>query len=261
VGLLRFDFRLTPLDRYEPWNAARAVSWFELTDGEQVVRLDEQEIFTLEEFSSESGGKRCWLDYQVVRMWEDLLVLFPYAKRPVPEEIARRLEPGAGWERWRKRAWERMEGLDERTAEELEQAFSWASRRTLDVGHLVAAPRLTFACIDDVMLATCEPRADASSMDWRWVCEPARVELPLQEFIHEVERFANALLTDMEERLAAISHGALACRAVVDFVELHAQHIQRQEQLARMLGAAADEEEDWDRIARALDTLDRVTAA
>lgn len=260
VGLLRFDFRLTPLDAYQPWDVTRAVSWFELTDGEHVVRLDEQEIFSSEDLSSESARERHWLDYPLVRTWEDLLDLLPYAKRPVPAGIARRIEPEAGWKRWceRARAW--MERADETTFEELEQAFDWASRRTLDVGHLVAAPRLTFANVDGVVHATCEPLADTSSVGWRWICEPASVELPVAEFIREVERFANTLLADMEERLAAIADGALSGRAVVDSVALQAQHTAREEQLARLLAAVADEDEDWDRIARALEMLDRATA-
>lgn len=256
VGSVRFEFRLTPLDRYVPWDPARAVSWFELTDGEQVVWLDDQALFSSELLAPERAGERRWLDYSVVRMWEDVLELFPYLREPVPAEIARRLEPGAGWERWRERAWAWLERADDEAADELEQALGWASRRTLDVGHLVAAPRLSFVRVGDVIRTTCEPRGDTTSMGLRWVCTPACVEQRSAEVTDELERFARALLGRMEARIAAIARGALAGRAVVDLVALRDQHAQRERQLARALAASPDEIEDWDRIARALETLD-----
>ncbi|UJR83186.1 DUF5984 family protein [Sandaracinus amylolyticus] len=254
---LRFEYRLTPLEQYEPWNAERAVSWFELTDGEQVVRLGEQEIFSSQISVAEEHGQRRWLDYSVVRMWEDLLELFPYAKEPVPREIARRLDPGAGWDSWRDQAWKVIDAADGSMAAELEEAFNWGRRRTLDVGHLVAAPRLTFARVDDIVIVTCEPRGDTSAMGWHWLCEPARVELPLQSLVDEVERFSRTLLAEMAQRVAASGAGALAGRAIVDLTSLNAQHVRREEQLAAALRAVASEDEGWDRISHALHALDR----
>lgn len=74
---LEILFRLTPLETYEQWNRERSVSWFELTRGEYAVRVGEQHVFEVEDECD-----RGWVQYPVVRLWEDVLDVLPDVLSP-----------------------------------------------------------------------------------------------------------------------------------------------------------------------------------
>lgn len=254
---LRFDFEMTPLDRFEPWSQDQPVHWYALSDGEYVVRVGNQRIF-----ESESSGVRRALDYQVAKLLQDVLEVLPHTLEPVPPRIACRLDPDmGGWFAWSRRAapWYRTLP-DDGTLEAMEEAFYWVQQRTLDAMYLVGAPRLTFVCVGDATIATCEPAERLASADWQWLCEPARVELPRTEFVAEVRRFGHAFIAAMAERIDACERGALRGRAVIDVPALRDQHAAAEAEFAAVL-AAPPTPQDWGRVEQALIAFDEAMAA
>lgn len=139
---------------------------------------------------------------------------------------------------------------------ELELARDWCVRRTLQVAHLGAAPRLTFVSVAGVTIVTCEPWPEPTAGTIRWLCEPARVELPTTLFVAEVARFGRALVDAMAKRIEAVAAGAIDGRAVVDVGALREQHAQRETMLAAALARGPGEVEDWDRIRRAIQMIE-----
>jgi hypothetical protein len=95
--MIRFAFELRPLAAIRPWTDARGedphLSWFGLTDGwcwietgqEQLFRYDDATLSTWRAEGFEAG--RPYVDYQVVRLWEDALAVLPHVLEPVPDVL------------------------------------------------------------------------------------------------------------------------------------------------------------------------------
>jgi hypothetical protein len=95
LPVIRFRFALTPLDRVRSWGGEdRVLHWFGLTDGWYWIELGDQELLrytpeTLRLFRRDDlGPQHPYVDYYVVRLWEDLIGLTPTVMQPVPDDLA-----------------------------------------------------------------------------------------------------------------------------------------------------------------------------
>ena len=86
-----FQFELRPLDQVEPWggSADPNLHWLGLTDGEYWIQAGNHRLFEYSDAAlARSRGSRC-CEYQVVRLYEDVIDLAPNALEPVPQELQR----------------------------------------------------------------------------------------------------------------------------------------------------------------------------
>src|SRR5579859_7957306 len=98
-----FNFRLRHVDEIAPWGEEGdySLSWFGLTDGCYWMDCGGQELFrhsdAIIEAWKRSGHPLSdppYMDYQIVRLWEDLLEILPAILSPVPQQILERIKPG-----------------------------------------------------------------------------------------------------------------------------------------------------------------------
>jgi hypothetical protein len=96
LPVIRFRFELRPVDKITPWGGQdRMLHWFGLTDGWYWIELDGHELLrysdtTLRRWRGEGyDAARPYVDYQVVRLWEDVIQLAPAVLEPVPADLAR----------------------------------------------------------------------------------------------------------------------------------------------------------------------------
>jgi hypothetical protein len=88
--VIRFGFDLRPLGDIVPWGKADDLSlhWFGLTDGWFWIELDGHVLLR---YSDRCAARfqldRPYVDYQVVRLWEDLITLIPAVLEPVPADL------------------------------------------------------------------------------------------------------------------------------------------------------------------------------
>jgi len=70
---IRFLFELRPIEAVEPWGAIgdRSLHWFGLTDGWQCLDTTAGRLLEYAAPARLSGAT--WMEYQVVRLFEDLL--------------------------------------------------------------------------------------------------------------------------------------------------------------------------------------------
>ena len=95
--MIRFNFDLRPVGEIVPWTKGDGsdprLGWFALSDGHYWITVDEVELFRYSEESValwRSEGYEVaspYANYQVVRLWEDVLDWLPEFHEPVPEDL------------------------------------------------------------------------------------------------------------------------------------------------------------------------------
>ena len=246
---LRFCFKLRPVADIACWGApgSRSLSWFGLTDGWQCLETPTGRLLEYAR-PSEPGGSR-WVEYQVVRLFEDLLDIWPWVSDPVPEDVASRF---FGW--YSAAEASRIASTADPDTQELWwEACAWWHNRQLQFHHLTLAPELhLWRTGSEINLLW-----DATGMDAagpRWAVRHARVTAPFEEAQQTVEGFCQELLSAMAERVAAIeSDGWRRSDCSLDIPRLVAEQREREAWPAANLTRTF--ETDWDVARRIQDQL------
>lgn len=127
-----FHFRLREIDDVEPWvhGSTRRLPWFGLTDGYSWLRLGELDIGALR---PEIAPDPAWpyADYQVARVWEDVLKAASRGLTPVPSDVSARVAPDpVAFAEWLERRYQEIEGAGGEDRWDLLEGFEvWRVRR------------------------------------------------------------------------------------------------------------------------------------
>jgi hypothetical protein len=196
--------------------------WFWMTVGDG-------ELFRTRERPRERPSGFAYVDYQVVRLWEDVLELLPRAIAPVPSDIAKRLESIEDWLTWFAGFSDRLaEPATEVDADPYELAAKWATDRWLDTAYLVRGPRIFFWRTDDTMHVAWENRHriddDAEPI---WSNAKGHVSMTIEDFVHEVRDFDDRLMAAMAERIASVQTSWPHPGVIIDLVQLDHEQEQR----------------------------------
>jgi hypothetical protein len=257
--LLKFHFDLTPLDQMHPWeekDGRKYLHWFGLTYGHYWIELGSITLFCYTKAIQEKWGLTDdppYPDYQVARLWEDLLQILPFALSPVPEDIASLAADAPAWDAYRTYA------LDSDEWERLGTAVWWWDHRRIDSFHLVAAPLIWLWRVGDIM-------------HLRWDSGQNRVEgvqvftadgtgehqMPVTTFLDAVLDFDARLIDRMAKRIAAIRTGWSREHIHIDLPALERQQEDRASWYAQVLEAAPRLPVDWDEVRAALAEVQRL---
>ncbi|MEV6394662.1 DUF5984 family protein [Streptomyces sp. NPDC051907] len=242
---LRFRFGLTPLDKVRPWGGEQPVlHWFGLTagwycidlDGHEVLRYSERSVRELRD-SSDGSRPHPYVDYFVVRLWEDVLALVSDAMEPVPQDllgVAADHSPDWTW-------------LD---APEAEAALTWHGAGYLYTDYLRVAPDVrcwrTVVGEDDTVTVAWEHEADPEGVIEFAGPQTGRVTMPTGEFLAAVTELDRALLAAMDERISELEQSGPLPGVHVDVEQLRREQRDR----AAWLQRARDREPgtDWDTV-------------
>lgn len=241
---LHLSFELRPLEDITPWGTPESgfhLSWFGLTDGWYDVVVSEHRLF-----STPDGDPR-GIDYQVVRLWEDLLAVAPYALEPLPEPLAARAHQDDAWAAWERDARQATDAL----SEVAELAVAWWSHRTVDSSHLRGAPVMNLW-------------RDGDDLHVRWRSHPSGTDAPawcspdgdaivsVQRFRDELVRFDHDLIAAMQARVDAVATGRLRPDIGIDVKALHREHADRATWLRCALSTRPGGLPPWDDIIAAV---------
>src|SRR4051812_21332756 len=102
---LQFDFQFRPVSIITPFGRERQrLHWFGLTDGWYWIEIGDDQLFRYSD--ALMAHEEPWLstpdtfpyvDYYVVRLWEDLIDLLPTILAPVPDSVADKLASTVQW--------------------------------------------------------------------------------------------------------------------------------------------------------------------
>ena len=128
-----FHFKLRPLEDVAPWGDEKPeLHWFGLTDGWCWWEVGEQQLFRfsqawIDHWANEYPDLRQkppYVDYQVVRPWEDLLQCLPAILDSVPDDLVDRVQDDKNWQSLRDHAFDlAMAQNDDAIWNALERAF------------------------------------------------------------------------------------------------------------------------------------------
>ena len=219
---LRFGFELTPLPEVGAWGREKpTLHWFGLTDGWYWIELGEVRLLR---FSADYEVP--YVDYYVVRLWEDLLGLLPAVLEEVPTDLVDFLmSDHLDW--------------NEDESDAAEAAIYWWSDRYLDLGYLREPPTLR-----------CWRTGDQVTIDWNApanFAEPRalRVTVAVDEFVAAVEEFDRLLFAAMEVRIAEVE-AAPPVGVELDLAQLRSEHRDRSKWLEH--ARARERSTDWSAV-------------
>ncbi len=242
---IRIRFGLTPLERTRPWGREQPVlHWFGLTAGWYCVDLGGHEVLryserTLRELRAEGSDRpdHPYVDYYVVRLWEDLIALVSEAMEPVPADLAdlaADTSPALAW----------------RDTPEADTALTWYSAGSLYTDYLRVAPhircRRTVSDGHDTVTVAWEHRADPEGVIEFTGPQSGRIILPTDEFLAAVTELDRALMAAMDERIGQLTLSGAPPGVRLDIEGLRQEHRSRAARLQQALDR--DPGTDWETV-------------
>ena len=214
-----FQFQLRPIHDVAPWGSEGdySLSWFVLTDGWYWLKCGEEELFrysdsvlALWKHEGRQQADPPYVDYQIVRLWEDVLEMLPEILSPLPVELLRKIEPGIDAWRWHGQIAELVSPNEGEVSQPMEERFdlatTWLQGRKLDALYLKGGPRIWFWTDGATMFIrwdNTELTVDGHNL---WACTKGTFTMPLDAFIEEVRSFDHRLIKAMEARVQDVRH-------------------------------------------------------
>lgn len=251
-------FRLLPLARTQPWGRPGNLTlhWFGLTDGCYWIEVGANRLFEYSEAAQAAGTAR-YCEYQVVRLYEDLLDMLPHILEPVPGSLIQYLSGDtaihwrANFDAWCHRS---SDGLDEdRFYQIIDDATSWSGARHLDSAYL--SPSANVSIWSDAASVHFEWDNRGRLIDGKpaWSALLGTYPLPRAEFIEEIRSFNKRLMDQMSERVEEVLAGALASDINIDMPALVREHEQRSRALEDAL--RFQPQTDWGRVEASIEEI------
>ncbi len=252
-----FNFRLRDWEKVEPWTSSsgtKTLSWFAFTDGWYWIACGKEELFryTPNILAKWSTGELPYCDYQVARLWEDLLQMLPQVLEPVPNELAVVLADEAEGLRWARRhnAW--LEGdADLETIED--ESINWVGDRFLDAGYLVQCPKIVFWRVEDVIHVRWNNSAREIDGVPIWTATEGSHEMLVKDFLSEVESFHNRFMLAMRDTVNLVAARWNRPDVEIDCKRLVEEQSEREDALSKAL--TVRHETNWDNARRAIEMM------
>ena len=240
------------------------LGWFLLTDGYYWLDVAGAQLFRLTEAYLASFGDagaaavpRPFVEYYVVRLWEDLLGMAPAVLDPLPPALARRLATDAGWRRWVQSVqhWRNSWVGDDDLVNE--EATRWWHDRSLPTSHLRLGPRI-WLWRDGEWVRLCW---DNQGLEHdgvpAWTATAGEETMPVARFVAELRSFHTRLMSAMAERVRDAWTLGLLPGVLHDPAELAAEHAFREQRGAELFATATGAREtDWAPVLRAVADLE-----
>lgn len=262
-----FHFNLRPLEEVEPWGGEKPrLSWFGLSDGWCWWQVGTQELFrytpaVLAYWAAEFPAypkPLPYVDYQVVRPWEDLLQCLPTVLEPVPDGLVQHTQDMEKWNGLREHVWLWANEKDDDEAWDLQDtACRWWSERSWDAGYLRHPPKVWLWVQGDTFHLRWDNRAVTLDALPVWDATTGEITMPVSAFVEEVRSFHERFMAAMSERVAAVLAGGLRSDIEISLEWLVKEQQDRSTWLTNALSRKPPEQ-DWDKVREAINTVERI---
>ncbi len=263
-----FHFKLRPLEDVAPWGDEDkpTLSWFSLTDGWCWWEVGGQQLFRssqawIDHWVTEYpklGKELPYVDYQIVRPWEDLLDHLPAILDPVPDDLFHRAQDLEKWESLQKKAFGWAEAKNDEVSWDLQDlAFRWWWSRTWDAGYLRRPPKIWMWTQGEAFHLKWDNRDVLDDGVIVWAATFGEITMPVAAFIEEVMSFHERLMAAMAERVNAVLSGALRPEIAIDLDWLVKEQEDRSTWLQNTL-TMRRQNQNWEEVRAAISTIERM---
>jgi hypothetical protein len=248
------NFTLAPIEEIVPWGEPGnyRLHWFGLTYGEYWIEAGEAALFEYSEQARTADTKR-YCEYQVVRLYEDLVGMLPCILEPVPKPLVPhiRVESAKAWQNtydaWRHR--NEDVGTDY-FCEIADAAITWSQERHLDNAYLSPSANIAIWSDQEHVHIEWDNRGRLFDGKPAWAAVLGSYQMPRGKFIEEMKSFHDRLMDQMAARVDQVVAGCLPSEIQIDLPGLVREHEQRTRSLDSALSIVP--ETDWQQAERAI---------
>ncbi|HEY7417971.1 MAG TPA: DUF5984 family protein [Ktedonobacteraceae bacterium] len=275
-----FHFQLTPIAEITPWGTKDepVLHWFGLSDGHYWIRVGETEVFRYskaflaahppQDLALATHSSQLYVDYYIVRLWEDMLEIVPDILDPLPSSLLQRMEPIDQWLQWCQKAHRWQEDPEEICSEETldarydlyHKALHWWWDRQLSTGPIRFYPGIFFW--SDGRLVHClwdSQRSHDENGLPIWEAVYGSAVVPVTTFREAVASFNTRFIAAMAERVQQVLTHWFRAEITMDFAHLAREQIQRSEHFAKRMAeisTRAKTATEWESILDAISTIE-----
>ncbi len=210
------NFALRPVDEIEPWGTTPdlSLSWFGLTDGIYWIDAGGEQLFRYSDKLVESWPNDSfvgpYVDYQVSRLYEDLIAILPAILCPLPHRLSVLIQKSMESPSWLDAyfSWEGQISKDDDRLWDLGYSASgWLCERSLTTLHLLACPRIKIWRESDwITIAWNNSDLEIRGIK-AWKSLRGSYRLKIDEFVSEISSFHDRLMSEMSRRVDSIRAG------------------------------------------------------
>lgn len=265
-----FNFHLLQLNKIRPWehNNQKYLNWFGLTDGWYWMDVETDELFRYTDDIVSSWDKELgtqaefsYVDYQVVRFWEDLLDMLPNILEPIPTNILQKINLGTDMLDYRKKVFDYLfiqdnGDLSENSFDTLEITTSWIDKRLLPTSHLLHSPFIWFWNDGKNMFIHWDNRSVFKDNIQVWKANFGTYSISIQQFIDELRLFDKNLMNAIQLRINEIREGWKHSEIEINISEIERQQNERSKWLEQsFVKAHLQKSPKWDEIQAMLEKI------
>ncbi len=211
-----FNFALRPVDEIEPWGTSPdlSLSWFGLTDGIYWIDAGGEPLFRYSDELVEGWPIDSfvgpYVDYQVIRLYEDLIDILPAILCSLSHRLSVLIQKSTDKQSCIDSyfSWEgRLSKNDDRLWDLADSASSWLCERSLTTLHLLAGPRIKI-WRESNWITIAWNNSDLTINGIRaWKSLEGSYRLSVDEFVSEITSFHDRLMSEMRHRVDFIRAG------------------------------------------------------
>jgi hypothetical protein len=257
-----FEFQLTALGRVVPWGGSDNpnLHWFGLSDGSYWMNVGEAKLFEYSGAAQALGAPR-FCDYQVARLFEDVLEIAPYVLEEVPRELRAfiEFEVDRPWDNpWH--AWRDLPGslvADDEHADLLEFGATWLGQRTLDSLYLSPPANIRMWSDAKNVYIQWDNRKRQFDNKPTWSATAGTHALSREAFVDEVLSFHARFMSEMGHRVERVIAGELPSSIRIDLDGLVREQRERSASADRNV-LVRSPGTDWARVRKAIARLEEL---
>nr|WDE41603.1 hypothetical protein [uncultured bacterium] len=261
-----FEFQLKKLSDVLPWGEEPDLylHWFGLTDGIYYMNVGDEQLFRASTAIMEHWVKEypdinvndVYVDYQVVRLYEDLLEKLVDMLQPVPSEIHQLISTQETQNHWTTQLWDIFESTD---SEEIEDLYSvatewWNYHRSLSTMHLSEGPNIWIWNSGETVHIRWNSESKNINGIQPWTTVRGDYTLPLGEFREEILSFHERFMDEMTYRIRQLMTDNPIPHIKIDMQSLEKEHEERKNSLNDAL-AKTPSVKNWDTVIEAINKL------
>lgn len=249
------EFRLDPIENVQPWGneGDKKIHWFALTQGLYRIKVgDEYLLNNSEEYINYLQKKHpeynfpstTFVDYYVVRLWEDIITALPYILEPLPKILQPTIQASIKWQE----SWTGGFDIEEK---DYEYTDFWLFERRLNSHYLQNAPNIWFwSDQDSVFIHWDNSEIFVEEMPV-WSAVQGSYKTSRDEFINNIWAFHNSFITEMSERVDWICNNFDNPDIFIDFEQLQREH-KRRKTFLEPATTTIKPNTNWDKVISAI---------